>query len=186
MITKDQIKAILPGVSHLDEYYPFVVAGMDRFLINTPARMGAYIAQIGEESANFKALREYASGAEYEGRKDLGNTEPGDGVRFKGRGAIMITGRGNYRTTSMELYKDDRLIEHPELLEQPEAAFLSSGLYWRDHQINLICDKEEDWHHPGPHNYGKFQWITILINGGLNGYADRLANYERARKVLNF
>lgn len=184
MITKDQVAKILPGVSHLEEYYPFLIAGMIRYHIDTKARMSAYIAQVGHESDNFKALREYASGSAYEGRADLGNVEPGDGPRFKGRGAIQTTGRKNYLSASLTLYGDDRLIKHPELLEQPEAAFLSSGLYWDSRNINMICDKQEDWHKPGPHNYDKFTWITILINGGLNGYLDRVAAYNRAKSIL--
>lgn len=186
MITKDQIAAILPGVYHLDEYYPFVVAGMERFEITSPARMGAFIAQIAHESANFKALEEYATGEAYEGRVALGNTEPGDGVSFKGRGAIQITGRSNYKACSLALYGDLTLINNPQELATPMPAFESAGWYWSTRNINLICDRPEDWHKPGPHNYSKFQWITVLINGGLNGYLDRQANYLRARKILNF
>lgn len=186
MVTKEQVAAILPGVSHLDEYYPFLVAAMLRFDIDIPARIGAFLAQCGEESNRFHAFKEYASGSEYEGRSDLGNTWPGDGVRFKGRGAIQVTGRRNYTSLSVRLYKDDRLLTNPELLEQPEAAFLSAGDYWESRNLNRICDLPETWIHPGSHQYTKFQWITVLVNGGLNGYDQRLLFYNNARKALSF
>lgn len=187
-LTKDQVVAILPGVAHLDDYFPHLVAGMDRYQISqTPQRMGAYLAQIGEESNRFRSLVEYASGSEYEGRHDLGNTEPGDGVKFKGRGALQLTGRGMYAWASKDVYGDDRLVETPALLQDPAAAFLCSAWCWTvAKSLNKVADAPETWIHPGPHQYTKFQWITELINGGQNGYADRLANYNRAKIVLGF
>lgn len=187
-LTKDQIVAILPGVSHLDDYFPHLIAGMDRYQISaSPQRAGAYLAQIGEESDRFRSLVEYASGSEYEGRHDLGNTQPGDGARFKGRGAIQLTGRGNYTWASKDVYGDDRLVLTPQLLQEPEAAFLVSAWFWTvAKELNKVADVAETWVHPGPHQYTKFQWITELINGGQNGYADRLANYNRAKSVLGF
>jgi putative chitinase len=186
MITKDQVVAIIPGVAHLDEYFGPLITGMYQYKIDSPARMGAYLSQIGHESNKFKALKEYASGAEYEGRASLGNTEPGDGIKFKGRGAIQITGRNNYKAVSRALYGDLRLLEHPELLEAPEAAFLASAWWWEDHGLNIYADKPESWVHPGKHQYSKFQWITIMVNGGLNGFDERLRFYNNARHVLGF
>lgn len=184
MLTKDKVVAILPGVAHLDDYFYPLVYGMEMFDIDTPPRMGAYLAQIGEESNRFRALKEYASGKEYEGRADLGNTAVGDGERYKGRGPIQITGRTNYRRCGEGLNLD--LLAQPELLEEPANAFMSSGWYWKDKGLNGWGDQPESYVHPGVHHYDKFQWITVLINGGLNGYADRLANYNRARIVLGF
>lgn len=187
-LTKDQIVGILPGVSHLDDYFPHLIAGMDRYQISaSPQRAGAYLAQIGEESDRFRSLVEYASGSEYEGRHDLGNTESGDGVKFKGRGALQLTGRGMYAWGSKDVYDDDRLIQTPALLEAPETAFLCSAWCWTVAKgLNKVADVAETWIHPGPHQYTKFMWITELINGGQNGYAERLANYNRAKIVLGF
>lgn len=187
-LTKDQIIAILPGVAHLDEYLPYLLAGMDRYQITqTPQRAGAYLAQIGEESDKFRSLVEYASGAAYEGRADLGDTQSGDGIRFKGRGPIQLTGRSMYAWASKDVYGDDRLVGTPALLQEPEAGFLCSAWFWTiAKHLNPIADLPEAWIHPGPHQYSKFQWITELVNGGQNGYADRLANYNRAKIVLGF
>ncbi len=68
--------------------------------INTPLRRVHFFAQIGHESKELIYSEEIASGRAYEGRFDLGNTQPGDGVRFKGRGLIQITGRANSRITA--------------------------------------------------------------------------------------
>lgn len=191
IITKDQIVAILPGVSHLDDYFPHLIAGMDRYQISaTPQRAGAYLAQAGEETGKFRSLVELGNDAyftKYDGRHDLGNTQPGDGVRFKGRGALMITGRGMYEWASKSIYADDRLIEHPEVVADPEVAFLVGAWVWTVAKgLNRVADVPETWIHPGPHQYTKFQWVTELINGGQNGYAERLQNYQRARQVLVF
>lgn len=186
-LTKEQVVAILPHVAHLDEYFPFLFGGMKKFDINTSSRMGAYIAQIGHESDSFRAMREYASGEAYENRTDLGNIRAGDGVRFAGRGPLQATGRDMYHSVSMSLFDDLRLMAQPELLEQPAFGFLSSAWIWAVSKgLNAVADEAETWICPGPHQYTKFQYITVRINGGLNGYADRLANYQRARSILKF
>ena len=84
-LTKDQLLAILPGAAHADEYLPYLLAGADRYQITqTPQRLGAYLSRVGEETSNFQDMVEGDdAAAAYEGRADLGNTQPGDGVRFK-------------------------------------------------------------------------------------------------------
>lgn len=190
MITAQQIIDIsgghvLPDI--LNKFFPFIPAALTDNAINTAQRMGGFFSQTLEESANLRYVKELASGSEYEGRADLGNVEPGDGVKFKGRGLIQITGRNNYKACSIALFKDLRLLTAPELLEQPEFAVSSACWFWnKAKNLNAICDLPETWIKPGQHNYSKFQWLTILINGGLNGYDVRLANYQRARTILNF
>jgi putative chitinase len=137
-----------------------------------PARIAAFIAQLAHESGEFRYTQEIASGAAYEGRKDLGNTQPGDGKRFKGRGLIQITGRANYADCSEALYEDSRLLATPELLELPDGAADSAGWFWTAHGLNELAD------------VGKFESITRVINGGVNGYAERLEYWERAKVVL--
>lgn len=189
MITAQQIKAILPtaNIVRVATLEPFFQTYMPLYGIVTPQRVGAFVAQVGEESADLHSFVEYASGAEYEGRRDLGNNETGDGVKFKGRGPIQITGRFMYKACSLALYGDTRLLDHPELLEQYGDGVKSACWFWdKVKDLNKICDLPETWIHPGPHQYTKFQWITQSINGGQNGYAARLANYNRAKSVLNF
>ena len=145
-------------------------AAMSEFEINTPIRQAAFIAQIGHESGQFRYVREIASGAAYEGRADLGNTQKGDGVRFKGRGLIQITGRANYAACGKALGLD--CVNHPELLEQPINASRSAAWFWKTHSFNELADEND------------FALITHRINGGTNGEADRLALFEKAQQVL--
>jgi putative chitinase len=89
--------------------------------MNTPQRQAAFISQVAEESDRFNTFEEYADGSEYNGRIGLGNTQPGDGPRFKGRGAIQVTGRSNYTQMSKDLGVD--FVDHPELAAEPQWAF---------------------------------------------------------------
>jgi putative chitinase len=106
----------------------------------------------------------------YEGRKDLGNTEPGDGYKFKGRGLIQTTGRANYAATGKAL--GVYLLSDPTLLALPDLAARSAGWYWRAHGLNELAD------------VGDFKRITLRINGGTNGMDDRLARFKVAQEVL--
>jgi putative chitinase len=155
---------------------------MADFGIDTPRRQAAFLAQIAHESGSFRYVRELASGAAYEGRADLGNTQPGDGRRFRGRGLIQITGRANYRDCSLALFGyADRLLSAPETLEQPVWAARSAAWFWREHNLNKWADA------------GDFDGVSDVINrgrktqvtGDANGYQDRLAYYQRASEVLS-
>lgn len=141
----------------------------DQYGVNTSARVQAFIAQAAHETADFNTLEEYATGAAYEGRADLGNTQPGDGVRFKGRGIFQTTGRTNYRAVSRHLFGDDRLLNYPDMLEDPELAVRSALFYWKERNLSPLADK------------GDFEGITRKINGGLNGWADRLSQLDQLK-----
>lgn len=142
----------------------------------TTSRQAAFLAQVAEESGELHFVREIwgptAAQLAYEGRKDLGNTQPGDGRKFLGRGPIEITGRGNYANCSMALYGDYRLLDNPELLEQKPDGANSSGWFWRVHNLNLLADA------------GEFDSITRIINGGLTGEETRLAYWKQAKIAL--
>ena len=145
-------------------------AAMAQFGIDTPLRQASFLAQVAHESGQLLWLRELASGAAYEGRSDLGNVVAGDGVRFKGRGLLQITGRANYAACGLALGLD--LLAAPQLLEQPGAACRSAGWFWQSRGLNRLADA------------GDQERITRRINGGINGLAERLALYQVARKVL--
>lgn len=146
-------------------------AAMAEFSINTPARQAAFLAQVGHESGQLLYVREIASGAAYEGRADLGNTQPGDGARFRGRGLIQVTGRANYVAAMLALDLD--CVEHPELIEQPLNACRSAGWFWRSHGLNELADA------------GDQVRVTRRVNGGTNGLAERLALFTVAQRVLS-
>lgn len=170
-MTLDELKRIMPYAgSRAELFHPHLVEAMGEFEIDTPLRQAAFLAQIAHESGSLKYVREIASGDAYEGRADLGNTEAGDGVRFKGRGLIQITGRANYRDCGEALGLD--LLATPSALEQPANACRSAAWFWNSRKLNPLADRED------------FRGITKKINGGYNGWDDRVKYYERAKEVL--
>jgi predicted chitinase len=142
-----------------------------KYGIVTPKRAAAAIAQFAHESAGFRTTTEYASGAAYEGRRDLGNTHQGDGTRFKGRGYIQVTGRGNATALARAFGVD--FVNHPDLMATPKWAAMVSAYWWKAHGCNELADR------------GDFTALTRRINGGTNGLADRQAYWRRALQVAN-
>lgn len=170
-LTLEQLIKIMPfSKKRAAVFLPHLVAAMKEFNINTPARQASFLSQVGHESGQLLYVREIADGSAYEMRKDLGNTWPGDGRRYRGRGLIQITGRANYTACGMALDLD--IVEHPEILETPENACRSAGWFWANHGLNELADE------------GDQVKVTRRINGGKNGLADRLDLFERAKKVL--
>lgn len=176
MITLDDLKKICPRASaaRMAVFVDALNDAMDEFSISENVeRESAFIAQLAHESGGFHYVRELASGEAYEGRADLGNTEAGDGVRYKGRGLIQITGRANYAACSTALFGyPTKLLNEPELLEQPVYACRSATWFWQTHGLNELADQ------------GDFLRITKRINGGTNGYQDRCAYFDRAKEAL--
>lgn len=172
MINRVDLEVIMPQAkqANIERYWEPLNDAMDEFEINNPARQSAFLAQIGHESGQLRYSEEIASGAAYEGRADLGNTEAGDGKRYKGRGLIQITGRANYSECGAALGLD--LIGEPDLLQEPQNACRSAAWFWKSHGLNQLADG------------GNFERITRKINGGLNGQADRLALWDRAKNQL--
>lgn len=173
MITLDDLIAICKHTKHaqLEKFVEPLNATMDEFNISAnPARETHFLAQVAHESGGFNYVRELASGAAYEGRADLGNTQEGDGVRYKGRGLIQITGRANYQSCGDALGYD--FVANPEALEEPLYAARSAGWFWNSRHLNELADR------------GDIRGITKRINGGLNGYTDRLSYLELAQARL--
>jgi len=146
----------------------------ERFQIDTPKRVAAFLAQVGHESGGFKYMREIwgptPAQSRYEGRVDLGNTFPGDGKRYMGRGLIQITGRHNYLKVSEALGVD--FITSPEALESPLYACLSAGWYWNSRHLNDYADEMD------------CLTVTKKINGGTNGLVDRNKRYDKSCRVF--
>ena len=119
-----ELKFIAPSTNAAAcNIYPILLCElMPKYDINTTQRVQCFLSQLAHESGCFVYTREIASGIAYEGRADLGNTQPGDGKKFKGRGLIQITGRNNYKECSRALFGDDRLLTNPALLEEPRYA----------------------------------------------------------------
>lgn len=171
MITGAQLLQIMPSAaSRIGFFLAPLNAAMHEFHINSPLRQAAFLAQIAHESGELRYVKELASGKSYEGRGDLGNKQPGDGARFKGRGLFQITGRANYERCGK--YFETDLLSSPELLENAELACRSAGWFWSSKGLNLLADESD------------FARITRRINGGTNGDNQRNAYYAVALNIL--
>jgi predicted chitinase len=180
MITDDQLRQVMPNLPAAKRalYLPHLNAALTTYAIDTPLRTAAFVAQLAHESGEFRWMEEIwgptAAQLRYEPPSTLatklGNTQAGDGKRFKGRGPIQITGRFNYATFGGLLGLD--LVGNPALAATPEVAFATAGLYWQRNGLNELADARD------------FVTITRRINGGTNGLADRQMYYERAKAVL--
>ena len=175
MTPRELVAATGARIDRAQTFLPYLEDAMHEFEINTPERQAAFLAQIAHESGHLRWLVEIwgptAAQARYEMRYDLGNVKPGDGHRFRGRGLIQLTGRGNYERAGKALGVD--LIANPELLGEPALACRSAGWFWREHGCNELADA------------GQFERITRRINGGLNGYTERLGLWAKAKEVLS-
>ncbi|HEX8699171.1 MAG TPA: peptidoglycan-binding protein [Myxococcaceae bacterium] len=171
-VSVQQLRQIMPHLStaRANEVLPHLNKAMVEAGINTPKRQAAFLAQLAHESAEFRYFEELASGAAYEGRKDLGNIHPGDGVRYKGRGPIQLTGRANYRAAGKALGID--LEGNPRRAADVDVGFRTAAWFWNSRNLNSYADQ------------GNFREITRRINGGFNGLAAREAYYARAKQVL--
>lgn len=157
--------------------------------IDTPQEYCHFLAQACHETDHFKTLREYASGRGYKGRLDLGNTQPGDGVRFKGRGIFQTTGRANYLQLGIRKGRRDLFINSPELLEQPEYAVWSACEYWQTRGLNDAAnhadtDVLKKKYRKNIIDVSPVEYISITINGGYNGMDERKKFYAIAQQVL--
>jgi putative chitinase len=144
----------------------------EKYEINTKDRQAHFIAQCAHECDHFKTTQEYASGAAYNGRKDLGNTQPGDGPRFKGRGLIQLTGRANYTNAAREL-NDPLIVATPEIVERFPLAADVSAWFWHTHKLNQHADRDD------------VRAVTKIINGGYNGLDSRVAYLAATKKALS-
>jgi putative chitinase len=172
MISAAQLLAIMPSAgAHASLYAAPLGTAADEQDINTPRRLAAFLAQVAQESGELRYVRELSSGQQYEGRKDLGNTEPGDGRRFLGRGLLQATGRAMY--AELERALNLPLLANPGLLEQPVPAARSAAyIFAHSKQCNPLADRDE------------FGSICHRINGGYLGLDARITYWLRARRVL--
>lgn len=154
-------------------YHPLLINQLPLYGINTPLRTAHFLAQVGHESMSFTYTEEIASGSAYEGRKDLGNTVKGDGIRFKGRGLIQLTGRKNYSDYAdyacLNLLQkgNERLISL-----HPIYALDVSLWFWDKRKLNNFADRDE------------LRSVTRRVNGGYNGLTDRQEYFDRAKFFL--
>ena len=167
-ITKHAKPRIISGI--VDNQQAIFDGGID-----TPLRLCHFMAQLAHESAHFQVTLEFASGKAYEGRKDLGNTQPGDGPRYRGRGLIQTTGRANYRQATGAIRKLNASAPDfeakPEALEEFPWALLGGITYWQSRKINSAADRDD------------VVRVTELINGGHRGLPERREYLAKAKNI---
>lgn len=145
-----------------------------KFNITTNLRLAHFLAQCAHESGNFKWTTELASGAAYEGRKDLGNTQPGDGVKFKGRGYIQLTGRANY--TQFSKFCNEDCVANPGLVAT-KYPMMSAAYFFDRNKLWSICDQGA--------TDAVVTKVSKRVNGGTNGLQDRLDKFKLFNRLLN-
>lgn len=207
-LTADQLAAIMPACANPANWAPALNAAMDRFDITSAERMAAFLAQIAHESGqlmrlsenlNYSAKRlmqvwpnrfptmekaqqyernpEKLAGYVYAKRIGNGDESSGDGWRYRGRGIIQLTGRGNYRAAAQGIGLP--LEEQPDLLVHPGPAALSAAWFWKSHGLNELADDQND-----DNDTEDFKTITKRINGGTVGLNERMAFWEKAKRVF--
>lgn len=188
-LTLDQLRSALPRLKakpqEAQQYLEPLNAALKRFEINTPARQAAFLAQIGHESGDLKYWKEIWGPTPQQKRYEppsalatrLGNTQPGDGYRFRGRGPIQLTGRANYRQYGELLGADFEA--SPELVATPEWGFLVAGQFWYEIGGNGLADQAAQGN-----GIEVFAQLTRRINGGLTGLDDRMRRWQLAKRVL--
>lgn len=174
-ITADDLRALGPRGKreYIEKLAQYANSLLPLYAINSPMRISHFWAQSAHECDSFRTMGEYwgptPAQLRYEGRKDLGNTHPGDGSRYRGRGIFQLTGRANYADMSKKLGID--LVNHPEKAADPRIALQIACEYWRSHGLNELADKND------------IVGITRKINGGKNGLAERRAYFIHAWKI---
>lgn len=180
-VSLEQLTKLMPRlkVDRATSFLSFLNAAMAEAGINTPIRIAAFLAQLAHESGELRYWEEIwgptTAQKGYEGRADLGNVQPGDGYRYRGRAPIQLTGRKNYQKYGALLGVD--LEKQPELASMPDIGFRIASTYWKTSGLNILADQI-------PSDPAAFDRVTRRINGGLNGKADRDQYFATARKLL--
>ncbi len=200
-LTVEKLTKCFPGTTDIPEWFAVLSKELPAYNITTDLQVAAFLAQCAHESANFTVLKEnlnYSADAlskifkkyfptllsaqpfhrkaedianKVYGNR-MGNTLPGDGFKYRGRGLIQVTGKENYTACSKYLYNDDRLITDPDFLLSKEGAVKSACWYWNSRALNELA------------NLGDTKAITKKINGGYNGLEERIKNYEHILAIL--
>ena len=146
-------------------------ACLAKFDITKPARIRHFLSQTAHESGGGRYMKELASGEDYEYRDDLGNTQPGDGPKYRGAGYIQLTGRANYQAFS-DYIKDPKVMEGVDYVAA-NYPFTSAGFWWKNNRVNQDCDEG-----------ASVLQITKIVNGGTNGLQDREDYYNKTLEVI--
>ncbi len=169
----DMATCLGASASRTAPFFDAATYAMGEYGIDTLARQAAFLAQCGYETGSLQWMTELGGPdyfAKYDGRADLGNTQPGDGYKYRGRGWIQLTGRANYTKAAGALCLD--YVDNPDMIASPTYAPLVAAWFWNTYGLNALADA------------GNFTQITRVINGGMNGLEDRMSRWAIAKKTL--
>ena len=171
ILTKDKLYQIARNAPHskIDEMYDQILQTMQTYQINSTLRIAHFLAQVLHESGSFKYTEELASGSAYEYRSDLGNDTIGDGVKFKGRGLIQLTGKLNYIKYGNDIGQN--FTSNPKPVSSSYSVD-AAGWFWDKRNLNSLADNDD------------LIRITKRVNGGLNGLSSRREFLDRAKEIL--
>ncbi len=161
------------GAEDIAEFAPALEREMAARNIDSPLRRAHFLAQIGHESGELRFRTELASGNAYNGRTDLGNDQPGDGPRFKGRGLIQLTGKANYKLFGRSIGREAEIMADPDMVARdPNLCVRAAGWFWESRHLNNFADRND------------LNEVTRRVNGGFNGLEDRRRLLKRAMALL--
>jgi len=170
IVTRQQAESVY-GRKMSDQQFNDLNSCLQRFKINTVPRIRHFLSQTAHESGGLRWMEELASGSAYEGRRNLGNTSPGDGRKYKGAGVIQLTGRHNYQKFA-DFIKDQNVMQGHSYVAQV-YPFNSAGFWWKNNNMNALCDRG-----------GTVREVTQKVNGRYNGLSDRQRYYDKACQVI--
>lgn len=173
----------LTNSTFISKYAIWLNKYAQEFKVNTPSRILCFLANLIVETGNFKWIEELTSGSQYEGRIDLGNNQKGDGVKFKGRGLGMVTGRYNHQMFTnwcATIGITINFVKTPELLEEPQYAVLSAFWFWKANNLQKFADNNQFQQICAVWNTGKFDRPVTKING----WTQRVNAYNNLQKKL--
>jgi putative chitinase len=184
LLTLQQLRHVMPQAKSAQAFLDPLNDCMQNYQINTPLRKAAFLAQLAHESGQLIFTREIWGPTSQQRKYEpgtrlasmLGNTQPGDGSRYRGRGLIQLTGRANYRSyTKAVRQRDPKAPDFeasPNEVADPQWATDCAGWFWSTRKLNPLADNKD------------FRSVTKRINGGFNGLEDRMKFYQRALDVF--
>jgi predicted chitinase len=162
-------------VENVAANWPLVEAALDKREVYSPLSAIAAISTIAVETGNFSPVKERGGPTYlfnlYENRKDLGNVIPGDGVKYRGRGFIQITGRWDYEHFGKEIGQD--LENNPDLALDPAVSADVLALYFHERHIQVYAD-QQNW-----------EMVRRRVNGGLTGWPRFIDAVTKLLSALN-
>jgi WD40 repeat protein len=176
VLTDTQLKQIMPDSKDSDRalYLPHIRKAMAEFGINTPAQQAAFLAAVAVNTVELKYMTQVGDDSYFEEhygmRKDLGNFSPGDGAKYKGRGAFLITGRTLYQSLSKAVGVD--LVNYPDRAAEPDVAFRTAALFWQRNGMNDYANAVD------------IRLVARITTGGLGQLEKMRAYFERAKAAL--